>query len=172
MNKLIKKSGLMAGIGLLFCSFAWAQTEQTEKKDEEVRVCIQKKELVQEVLESDFSFYTWAKALQKNLEAVLDDESADVLFEIAEQKDVVENLAFLSSGCDALAFAEKELDKLKKIYDKGVQTKSSESSTPGAAYKSQQKVTLGIADARRMKIHVNSLVNMMEGDNSIFKIFR
>ncbi len=169
INLKIALSGLVL---TLACGYVAAQQKEAQKVSKAVEACIQDAKSARETLGEDFNMYQWAKDFQKNCEKVLDEQDSEVLFEIADQEEIVQVLARLSKSCEALEEYQKELEKLEKIYREKVKDKTSEKTTDKLDYREQRVVSFTTSDARRMKINLNSIVNMMEGDKSIFKIFR
>lgn len=150
---------------------SWAQNSESDKMNKKVQQCIQKEAEIQDVLEQDFDLFDWAKQLQEYCAEVVDKKNSDVLFEIADQKEILDALVVLGQSCSTMSHIQKNLEKLQKMYAKRI--KSTQNEHEGVlSHQGEREVSLTVHDARMMKIHVNSIVNSMQGDNSIFKVFR
>ncbi len=156
-------------------NFLAAQNEgrvaQARKADNSLQTCLKQQESNPD-LDEEFSIYDWAKNLQDLVGNVLYEESAEVLIEIADEEETARELLKLAKKCDVLANLEKELQKLVEIYDQGLKDKSNTKIDPNKGFQESRKVTFSVADARKMKVQINSLVNRLEGDNSIFRKLR
>jgi hypothetical protein len=146
-----------------------AQNEISKRYEEAVQKCIKQKP--NSDLAKDFKMFSWAKTLQGHLAEVKDNKNSDVLFEIAEQREVVNSLLALGN-CGALdAKIKNHLQKMQKIYDTSVKDEVKSKNT-AKSYNEERTVTMDYASAVRLKIHVNSIVNIMQGDSSIFRILK
>lgn len=166
----MKKSVLLIMACLVgFSPLILAQNEISKRYDGAVQKCIKQKPNAN--LDKDFKMFAWAKTLQEHLAEVKDNKNSDVLFEIAEQKEVVNALLSLGN-CEALdAKLKKHLQKMQTIYDTSVKDEVKTKNT-SKSYNEERTVTMDYTSAVRLKIHVNSIVNIMQGDSSIFRILK
>ncbi|MEO1655789.1 MAG: hypothetical protein AAFU64_19765, partial [Bacteroidota bacterium] len=125
-----------------------------------------------ELLDTDFKFYQWAKEFQEYCREVVDEENNKVLIEISEQQHVVDELLLLGKSCKLLQDYKKELSKLKTLFDTKIKEKTHRQEGDNLSFQESRVVRLTVSDVRKMKLHVNAIVNKLQGDKSIFKIFR
>jgi len=145
--------------------------KHARQADKVVQDCIQNQQTGMNI-EADFSIYDWAKNLQKLVGEVLYKENADVLIEIADEEETVRLLCKLSKNCDVLMNMGKEFQKLLEIYDESIKDQENTKINPNEGFQSSRKVTFSDNSTRKMKAQINSIVNRLEGDNSIFRKLR
>lgn len=159
-----------SSVGLWLSAQTDARSKQARKADSFFKKCIEKQDNTN--LEVDFSIYDWAKNLQNLVGQVLYQENTEVLIEIADEEETVRSLLQLTKKCDVAANLEKEIQKLIEIYDESMKDKSNTQMDPNQGFYESRKVTFSVSDARRMKVQINSIVNRLEGDDSIFRKLR
>ncbi|MDX2305593.1 MAG: hypothetical protein NW226_22485 [Microscillaceae bacterium] len=137
-----------------------------------VKACIQKHAPTSQVLDSSFIFYDWAKEFQGYCGEVLYDQNSEVLTEIADQQETVTALLGLKNACEVIGQFEKDLSQIDKILNKKLQEKSYEGTDRQLNYQEGRTVSFTVGDTRKLKVFVNSIVNRIEGDHSILRIFR
>jgi hypothetical protein len=148
-----------------------AQNQISRQYDQNVKECVQGNKNVQKELGQKFAIFSWATSLQELVAEAKDNQNADVLIEIAEERKVVDALLSLSNTCQSLQKIKPQLMKMKKVYDTGVKDDiTAQQSSKG--YQENRTVSMTYTDVVRLKIHINSIVNILQGDESIFKIFR
>ena len=143
-----------------------------EERNTRVSQCITQNMAEDPLLAEDFKIYEWAKKLQKYCEKVVDDHASGVLTEIADQAPYVDALLVLTKKCKALDDLKKHLERLSRQYAKRIDSKSSSQTNPQLDYRESRIVKVTVHDVRVMKVQVNSIVNIIEGNKSLLKIFR
>ena len=137
-----------------------------------IQSCIQEYAPESEVLDSSFQIYDWAKEFQDYCGEVLYKKNSKVLSEIADQREVVLGLLVIKDNCEAVKKFEKELNQINKIFNKRLSDQSKESTDKQLGFQERRVVEFTVSDTRKIKAYVNSIVNRLEGDNSILRIFR
>jgi hypothetical protein len=165
MQKLI-----ILGLFILQISGGFAQNEIAKRHNQAIQKCISQKPKIN--LAKDFEMYAWAKQLQKNCADLKENKNAEVLSEIAEQRPIINALSSLSLSCPSLQGKIKNhLDKMQKIYDTAL-VENTQSRQNSGTYNEETTITFDYASAVRLKVHINSIVNILEGDESILRIFK
>jgi hypothetical protein len=167
----MQKIFFLSLLGLIIAFSLSAQNANSRQYDREVQKCVESNPSFRNALGKHFEIFEWAKTLQNHVAEAKDNQNAAVLIEIAEQRSVVDDLLSLSKSCKALEKLTSHLQKMQKIYSTGVKDKSKNNHT-GKGFEEERTVTMNYVDVVRLKLHVNALVNMMEGDESIFRVFR
>ncbi|MCU0446831.1 MAG: hypothetical protein MUE85_18170 [Microscillaceae bacterium] len=159
-------------LGLLLCQLSslLAQNEIAKRHNQSVQKCIAQKPKIG--LEKDFEIYAWATQLQKHCAELKDNKNSEILSEIAEQRPTVAALSSLSLTCPSLQGKIKNhLDKMQKIYDTAL-VENTQSRQNTGTYSEETTITFDYASAVRLKIHINAIVNILAGDESILRIFK
>lgn len=144
----------------------------SQANDEAFKKCVTGIQNASKLIDASFSLFNWAYELQQNVAQVLDNDNTEVLFEIADQAPYVDALVQMTGSCPMMKDIKSHLEKIKKIYNNKIKDKSKDKSTSTTMMNEERRVSFTTNDARLLKIHINSVVNILKGDKSLFKILR
>jgi hypothetical protein len=161
---------MLLGLFILQIGVVYAQNEIAKRHNQTVQKCISQKPKIN--LDKDFEIYAWARQLQKNCAELKENKNPEVLSEIAEQRPIITALNSLALNCPSLQGKIKNhLEKMQKIYDTAL-VENTQSRQNTGTYSEETTITFDYASAVRLKVHINSIVNILEGDESILRVFK
>jgi len=155
-------------LSILLFSFAFTHTSFAQKHkttDEEIRNCITQYKKKQTVVDSNFSAYKWAVALEKNCGKVIDGNfEAGLLFEIAQEKIVTDLLVNLSNRCSTLKQPQKYLKTIQKIFKTAVKTKKTSKKVGELFTEKVESVSLKKYHLRKIRKRAGIVAKILNGE--------
>lgn len=143
-------------------SSLFAQKHKTA--DKEILTCIAENKQAQDVVDSSFSAYRWARELEKNCGKVIEGKhEAGLLFEIAQEKNVAHMLLKMASHCKPLKTSKKYLKSMHDIFKTAVKTKKTSKKVGELFTESVESVSLKKYHLRKIRKRAAIIAKLLDG---------
>lgn len=140
----------------------FAQKHKTT--DKEILTCITENKQAQDIVDDGFSAYHWAKELEKNCGKVIEGKhEAGLLFEIAQEKNVVHMLLQMTSHCKPLKTSKKYLKSIDNIFKTAVKTKKTSKKVSELFTESVESVSLKKYHLRKIRKRAAIVAKLLDG---------